>query len=98
MFIIVKCLLATVFNSHYRHLCLTLHPPSHISAIDFFIAPPPDCLCDATYNFHWDAKFNKSHFTGIPTYIYLIKTMDDLLTNQGSLAPNVTEALNMDID
>ena len=58
---------------------------------------PPDLLHDVTYKLPWDATFDSSCLVGTPTYIYLIIRMESLLTNQGVLASQVAEAIQMDL-
>ena len=96
MFIIANFLLAKVF-SHYKYLCVTLDPPSHIFAMIYFIVLSPDFLYNTTYEFPWDIIPGNFFFQGIPIYICLIKIMDSLLTNQVVLAAQVTEALNREL-
>ena len=49
VFIIVNFLLATVF-SHYKLLCVNLHPSSCISLFPCFMVLPPDLLQDTVKN------------------------------------------------
>ena len=82
MYIIVKFLIERCF-SHYKYLCVTLHPSSGIGKIPCFMVPPPDLLCHDTYNFPWDATSLMLSFTDIPKFIQIITKMDILLANQG---------------
>ena len=59
---------------------------------------PTDFLCDVAYRFTWDATYNTTCLTDVPTYIYLIRKIDSLLTKQGALASQVTEELKLELD
>ena len=83
---------------HCKYLFVTLHPFSFIYAIPCFMLLSPDFLRYATYKYSWDTTSNVPYLTLIPTYIYLITKRYSLLTNQGELAAQVTEALTMDLD
>ena len=84
MFISFNCLLFA-FISYYKYLCVNLHPSSRIYKIHCFMVPSTHLLCDVSYYFTWDYRYNISHLIGIPTYIYLITKNDILLKNKGKI-------------
>ena len=89
MFMTVNFSLATGFT-HFKYLCVTLHPSSRICAITCFMVPPTDFFRDITEIFPWDARSNTPYLAGIATYTYFIIKMDSSLINQGELAAQVT--------
>ena len=62
------------------------------------MALSPDLMCAGLFKYPWDAKTKLPCLTGNPPQISLLYIMDTILTNQGALAEQVVDALNMVLD
>ena len=68
IFIIVNFLLASIFF-HYKYLCGTLYPSSHIHSIHYFMAPSSIFLNNVTYKSPWYATYNMPSLTGTTPHV-----------------------------